>query len=271
MGDELFAKAYEAVSPRERACCKLLIARLHVCLGEERLEDDTRYLRLRQGFKLAQSRGSADWTLLLWDAACSSPSRILAALMPAILTGVPHILACQVGDSPETPAPVLAALELAGQETAACLTEQQTLNLVRKLAGRGTGRLALLGDAPWTGEVLSAARAAGIRSWSGGMPRIAVCPSACVPSGQHGEKEVVLQAPDYGMLRFAQPDAGIVPLAEPKAEEGARYDCVVCGMPRLRYWLSRTPLVLTPGHEWFWRWPELDREFFMHSRYGFAD
>ena len=273
LDDGIFAAAYDAVTAQQRACCKTLIARLHACLGEETLQDDTRYLSLRQGFKLAALRQPAQWALVLWDAQCPSPARILAALMPAILAGVPHILACQVatGGAGAVPPPVLAALELAGQETAASIDAQETMRLLNTLAAtKEPGRIALLGSAPWVAEALAVARDHAIPAWSAAPPRIALCPSAFVAPPEHKDNANFC-APDYGMLRFAQPDAELVVLSEAKAEKKQEYSCVISGLPRLKYWLSHSPLVLTPGHEWFWRWPDLDREFFMERRYGVAE
>lgn len=272
LGDDVFAAAYDAVTPQERACCKTLIARLHACLGEETLEEDTRYLRLRQGFKLATVRQPVQWTLLLWDEACPSPARILAALMPAILAGVPHILACQVSSDSAAvvPSPVLAALELAGQEAVASLGGGETLHLIASLAAtREPGRIAALGSAPWVADVLSAARTHNIPAWSAGTPGIAICPSALAMVPEQGG--VPFSAPDYGMLRFAQPDVEFIVLNEEKGEKKQEHFCIVSGLPRLKYWLSRSSLVLAPGHEWFWLWPDLDREFFTQRRYGIVD
>ncbi len=87
------ANAYDALGPQERATLKLTISRLHVLWGEQRhVQERTRIFP--QGFSLWEKESPMEYALIVCDASYPHASCFLAALMPAILAGVPTILPC---------------------------------------------------------------------------------------------------------------------------------------------------------------------------------
>ncbi|MDR3073476.1 MAG: hypothetical protein LBV01_01965 [Deltaproteobacteria bacterium] len=262
--DAAFAGAYDALTPEERAHIKTAIARFIAATascGCPEAPVARSVKTLRQGFCLHEHLRPADWAIIAWDADYAGPTRILAALLPAILAGVPAVLACRVvaeGISSPFPPAVLAALELAGQELVAVCSPQEALALVRASCGMaGSGRIALLGGDESLDRLAEAAREKGAPCRRlGGTVRIGL-DSSSLPPALLGAKA----------LRFAHPDAAFVTL--PSAEEGG-LSAVFCGREAVSGYMETTPLALTPGQEACWIWPDLDAAFFQEKARGFC-
>ena len=85
----------------------------------------------RRGFRRTATDGPAPFALVAFPASLRSPARLAAALMPAILAGVPLTGAFCLGGEP-TPE-VLVTLELAGIEDAFALPAAEFTRLTREL------------------------------------------------------------------------------------------------------------------------------------------
>ena len=258
--DTLFADAYAQTSDRERSGYKLAIARLAACLGEKRYDRSRLAEFLRQGSVLLEFRCPVLWAMVVWDETVESPSRILAALMPAVFADVAHVLACRAvsAESKSHIQPlsfsVLSALELAGQEAVADMPAAALAPLLTQVAAQGCGRLVLLGDSVWSGSLALEAMRLHIPVWNAtAQARIGIAP---FPPGAAG--------PDYDLLAQAQPDAHVFSVRN--FGEAAGVSAIVCDPSAAGEWLEHAPLVLTPGHESCWLWPDLSLDFFQEKR-----
>lgn len=265
--DGVFAEAYAALTPETRAYVKTAIARTAAVCGCPDILRGTRAFDMRQGFVLHEAMRPADWAIVFFDEDYAAPARVLAALLPAMLAGIPDILACRVvsgaAAAPLSPA-VLTALELAGQELCAEFDGPGALALFRDChAASPRGRAVILGGAGSLAPLESFARDVGlpVRRYAAAT-RIAIdadsLPGACAEE-------------PHGMLRFAHPDASFA-LTPPQWEKGVveHFSAVFCGESAVAALLGRFPLVLTPGHEVCWLWPDMDMDFFREQSRAFA-
>ncbi len=267
--DASFGAAYDAVSSEERAVIKTAVARMAAVLESAGHISRHSVTVARQGFTLYKRTRPVPWTMVLWDAAYAGPTRVLAALMPAMLAGVPNILACRVlpgangkggKDGPGVfPAPLLAALELAGQELAAECVSGVALDVVEACCeADARGRLVCLGRAAVLDEVCRAAASFGVPAYRMAAPvRIGIAASSF--SGP------VLN--DH--LLLAHPDAALVS-CEGNAAEGG-FSAVFCAEERVADFLGSAPLVLSPGNEGYWIWPGLGVGFFRETSTGISE
>ncbi|MCC8193064.1 MAG: histidinol dehydrogenase [Deltaproteobacteria bacterium] len=252
--DDVFAEAYDVLTPGERAVIKTAIARMAAVRGVAHSASRRAATDMRQGFSLHESRGPVAWTVVLWDEAYAGPARVLAALVPAMLAGVPDILTCRVvRDGTPFPKPVLAALELAGQELAAECGPEDALDLAAHCCGQNArGRLILLGRDAVYADIgrIAAERDTPLLRY-GAPVRIGIAASTFAAPVSNDS------------LRLAHPDAALVPF-EGDAAQGA-FSAVFCAEAAVPGYLGSAPLVLTPGNEAYWSWPGLSRNFFVET------
>ncbi|MDL2272436.1 hypothetical protein LJC23_05325 [Desulfovibrio sp. OttesenSCG-928-I05] len=269
--DGRFAAAYDTLSDQQRGACKLAIARLETVYGGMLPGRDLRHIEAN-GVAHIMRREPVPWALFLLGQGFASPARLLAALMPAVLAGVPNILVCRVRGG-VTPAPLppalLAALELSGQELVADLTPRDARKLVEHACEHMTkGRVFFLGSFLGCDNLLLAASRAGhLCRAEFDPPRIAVSPAALPFYGEEADATPDGAFwPSFGYIHFAHPDAEIMTL-EPDIIPGAEeYSCVLCGEEEVEAWLLSAPLALTPGEEACWIWPDFSPAFFMETR-----
>ncbi|WP_272699976.1 hypothetical protein [Desulfovibrio sp. Fe33] len=262
--DSLFAEAYGLSADGERALMKTCIARLYDWYGPRKDTAGQVSTRWRGGFDSVSRFRPVDFALVLFDESFVSPARLLAALVPAIACGVGNILAVRLDGKGNWPHPLLTAMELAGQELAADLSAERVAGLLRDLAGTGA-----------TGVVLDLA---GRPDVCPDMSRLAVYRPLFDCSGSiflDGEEDFDLEA-----LSFAQPDIAFtvfgadVPLPEGFARGGADFaaflddvrDVAVVPADRIDDALDKARLVLGPGQEGCWVWPDLHPGFFLFHR-----
>lgn len=264
--DAVFGAAYDMQTAEERAYLKTAIARTAAAYGGPDVPATSGVRVMRQGFCLQERVRPADWALIMWDGAYAGPTRVLAAILPAMLAGVPHILACRVMPQPGTASEaafspsILAALELAGQELVAELTPEEALTLVTECsANRERGRVVLLGESDYLVPVGREAARCGVPLRRLAHPvRIGIDASS-VPQE--------FAEPPYGVLQPLHPDAHFIPLNGP-GEGGL---CTVLASDEAAFaHMAHTPLVLTPGHEACWVWPDLCMDFFRMKSLAFC-
>lgn len=267
VSDAAFGNAYDALAPEVRAHIKTAIARIAAVCGSPDALQNRSARFMRQGFQFYEATRPVDWAVVFWDGEYAGPTRILAALLPALLAGVPNVLACRVApkNSESFPPAVLASLELAGQESAAELSPEEAVALAEHCCrSPWRGRVALLGGASYLAPVALAAQNAGtlLRHKTENV-RIAI-DAGSLPGDYVTEP--------HGMLRFAQPDAAFA-LVPPQKERGAAetgFSAVLCGENAARNLLCRFPLVLTPGHEACWIWSDMDMAFYQETSRAFG-
>lgn len=268
--DAAFAVAYEATGDVDRARLKTCIARLHVLYGAAGgagpgdVREGRTATRWRQGFTSLEHAAPCAWALVCVDAAWASAPRLLAAVLPALFAGVGAVAVLRVGGSWQWPAPVLAALELAGQEVAADVAPEALPALLKALGASGNaggtteagGRLLLLGE--HTDQVAALARAHGVSVWRD-------APFSTIGIASCGDVIDESDCPDDAALRAAHPDAtfmDVPALPQPVARAAslaplAPLSAVLCAPAHASAWLNHAALVLGPGHEWCWMHPGL--------------
>ena len=252
--DAFFAEAYDALVPEERAQIKTAIARTIAVLtscGCPESGVSSSKKTMRQGFSVYESIRPAEWAVIFWDGSYLGWTRILAAILPAILAGVPNIAACRVGGAGNIPSAVVAAMELAGQELVADLSEKEAASLLDESAKQGfPGRVVLLGGDECLDILAVKASRLGLAVRREAAPaRIAV--------------EVGLASP---VLQFAHPDIVFLP----HDEMYAPFSAVFCEEEIFDDHIGRAPLVLTPGQEAFWIWQDIDVAFFQEKSRALA-
>ena len=155
--DEAFALAYEQAGPAVRAAIKLALARLFALWGQAPQQRET-VQQFAEGFQLREECAPAPFAVVLCPAQFAQPACLVAALMPALCAGVPHVLPVFVGEEATVHPHLLCALELAGVEGASVLSFEAAEELLGTLcAGLGQGRLLVLGPQGFGVPILQAA------------------------------------------------------------------------------------------------------------------
>ena len=258
--DTLRAAAYENVGPACRAAIKTATALylrydepIREILHESRCDAVSGFWRTRTIFP-------APWAVIAFPPGYTAAARLLGALMPAIVAGVPLIAAVCVDGTPAES--LLATLELAGVEDVLTLSTAEICALLEETQP-GPGRLVLLHK----GELDALERQARVL-------HIPVFAERTPPS-------ITITRPDLfdlDVLRFAQ---GAIPvnlaLESPAPEapdvlyassEAVRSHCMADAAAPFS--LGMAPLALAPGCEGFWLHHRLGRTFFLSHRVGFG-
>ncbi len=260
VADDKFASAYETLDPLCRAAVKTAIAMyfrydepVREILHEERNDP-------LSGFWRARSVFCAPWAVIALTPDYTASARLLAALMPAILCGVPQIACVCVDGEPSSQ--VLATCELAGINTVFSLSLADLCALLEETQP-GPGRLVLLHK----GELDMVRRQARTLN----MP--------CFEE----RRDPVLTIPrpekfNLDVLRFAQGEKTVSraltnqepvsPDALYAAPDAVRNHCLASAGNLFS--LTMAPLALAPGCEGFWLHHGLGRSFFLTHRVGFG-
>ncbi len=195
IADTLRATAYENAHARERACLKNAMA-FHALQGEGPHCEHIQRNFANRGYWLNVKTQPVPWVLCICSAGYASPARLIAALMPAIMAGVPDIYVLYLDENP-SPA-LLLALELMGLEQAVAVPKADSpLDLAREFLinlAPQCGRVLLLSDI--SSEMSSLYKQADelrIPWWQDSIPPRIVTHN-------------LLEA-EQALLNFAQPDA----------------------------------------------------------------
>jgi len=259
--DSLFARAYQDVPDHSRAWMKTGIARLYDWYGPRKDVSGEVSLHWSAGFDTKQTFDPVDFAVVLFDGSLLSPARLLAALVPAFAGGVKNVLAARVGNGTPWRKAVLTGLELAGQELVVDMTDAQARRLFNELRDSGaSGAVTVLGPKAATiksSELQSASR---ISFWRPRFSRAAVVWMDDATTF------------DLEALAFIHPDiifsifGAELPLpADNFSYEGDRFDDYLEAIMDVAYLpsrkmdqaLKRAKLVLGPGQEACWVWPDL--------------
>lgn len=257
------AAAYEDTPAHLRAAIKTALALHQTHAGEMDSQSGRDERFPRRGFRQTVTDGPAPFALVAFPALLRSPARLTAALMPAILAGVPLTGAFCLGGEP-TPE-VLVTLELAGVEDAFALPADDFVRLTDELPRCRVVLLHGLDDAalPERGALPG-------RIW-----REDALPLLLLPQDVAADKELLAFAhgPDCvaqalrGKAARTVLDGGPLPgpcLPAAVLEEDEAAHLVMEG--------EGTPveLLLTPGCEAFWLHPGLTTDFFRCRRRAFS-
>lgn len=263
--DATFASAYAAVSSQQRALFKTAIARAHAILGPQRDRDCLTSRSLRQGVDVAISTAPASCAVVLFDSD-SSPAFVLAALVPAFLAGVPEVLAVHVGDDAPSKE-MLTALELAGQEDVAVMDADRCFELLAETDAADGLRVCVAGSQG--ASCVPIPEVAGLALWRAPVPG-----TLGVWLGDHADDE---EGVDADAIAFCHPHVALDLCHASEQDDGplfedflARHDVVFVPEQRLVQSLPWCSLVLGPGEESAWLWPDLSVEFFLLFRFGIS-
>lgn len=269
-GDEVFARAYDQIPDHNRAWMKTAIARLYDWYGPRKVESGEFQQQWRADFTTRTRFQTVDFAVVLFDDSLLSSSRLLAALIPALAGGVKHVLAARVASDMPWPNSILTGLELGGQELVANVTEVQARRLFNELRETGlTGAVTVLGPRAAVIKTTELQAASRISFW---RPRFSRAASVWMEEADSFDLEA---------LAFTHPDivfsvfgVEVEMPADNFSYEGDSFsECVdaivdVAYLPeeRANCALSKARLVLGPGQEGCWIWPDLHPEHFQfHS------
>jgi hypothetical protein len=266
LDDQDFAAAYDAVPAEMRAWIKKGLAGVHARFGHVRQQRSLARTEWNGGSRTLELAEPLAWGLVALPSV-ASPARLAAAAAPLLLAGVEEALAVLPGGGIPSPA-ALAALELSGLESAATLDDKALRRLARHLGE--TARPGVVLDLRGLDAGLCAAfRDAGARLWSA---------PGCAKAGIWSADGV---AWDYQALAWAHPDVeftvlGAATEALPagfRAAEGGLEDLLAAGHDFLclppdlaPQGLESAALVVLPGCEGCWLWPDLSPGLFRSNR-----
>jgi len=268
LGDEAFAAAHDALSALERARIKQTLARMFAALdpGGAILRSVT------VGFEpdgLALSHfGPRPYAVVAIGPDLASPSRLLAACLPALLARTPRVAVVRVGRKTSWPTALLAALELCGVESAFSLSAKNAARLFSELYA--TSPRGLVVD-------------------FGPAARMSPLPQflSVAPSGSIGVWRTSARSFDLEALAFAQAGSQVTVWGRagglPKGMQAGEgdfadflakgYDAVFVPPGKMEAALCAAPgpdLVLGPGMECFWAFPQASVAAFVYGRTAYA-
>ncbi|WP_319544157.1 hypothetical protein [uncultured Pseudodesulfovibrio sp.] len=262
--DTLFARAYRETPARHRALIKTCIARLYDWYGGGKELGGKVACAWRGGFESIHAFQPVDFCVVLCDATLVSPARLLAGLVPALACGVSSVLVVRLGDGAWSHS-LLTALELAGQEMAVDMTTDQARQFLTDLSSSNASGLVV--DLGVNAEEVDV--------------RVAVAGKVGTYTPTFdGNISVWMdesQPVDLEALAFAQPDvsctvygADVYLPADNFFYDGddiqsfltTTGDAAFVPVSRVNDVLPKYRIVLSPGHEGCWVWPDLRPEHF---------
>ncbi|NDV19753.1 hypothetical protein GO013_10010 [Pseudodesulfovibrio sp. JC047] len=262
--DTLFAQAYAETAAPHRALLKTCIARLYDWYGGGSRRGGRVERSWRGGFDSLHAFQPVDFCVVLCDAAMESPARLLAAVVPALTSGIANVLVVRHGDG-VWPSSLLTALELAGHDQVVDMSSDQISALLDELATGSASGLIIDMTASETDLV-----------------RLHPLPSRISVFSPVFEKNIAIwmdtDTPiDLDALAFAQPDVSCVVAGAEGFFPSEKFtyigndfntflaaieDVVFVPQPLVNDVLMRSRIVLGPGHEGCWMWPDLRPEQF---------
>jgi len=207
------------------------------------------------------------------DADFRSPARLLAAILPPLLAGVEQVLVVRIHyarkDHSPWPARLLTACELVGQELALDLNPDQAGALARTLAANSSAGLVLSLEEgrdpgkPAVGWLPVEARKAGVAVW---RPRWDGRIGVWAPAKAEWDWDALLWAhPDaaltvWGNKRKGLPEGVATRKGDLSAFLAQGYPAAFAPSDTQAEVLDGVALVLGPGHEGCWLWPDLEAD-----------
>ncbi len=256
LGDDLFARAYDAVPDHRRALLKTGIARLWEWYGPSRARARRKAVSWRAGFSSVEESAPADCAVVAFNGDLVSPARLLAAVVPAVTCGVDTVLPVRLGGD-AWPEPVLAGLELAGLERVVQMEPHRLKTLLEETDRAGRTCVAI-------GLELGPGVFRSLRFPTRNID------FTCLKCDREAALWMDADDPfDLDALAFAHPDLS-VSVHDGDGDFGVFLNAIrdIAYVPpsRVGQALTRARLVLGPGQEGCWVWPQLRPEAFLfHS------
>ncbi len=260
--DALRADAYENTPSAQRQCLKTAIAYHAASQGESASTQSTFTEHRAKGFWHSVYASPAPTLFVICDTNYTSPARLVAACMPALLAQIPHVVFISLQENAEAVAPaLLVALELLGIEDAFCLQNiSQCKEVFKSIPQAHQQRILLLGST--LQELRVTAQAYRIPFFEDTVePHIFISPKTA-PSVQD-------------MVFFAHPDAHVVIDNAPYAQAGYGTEELISPMHAKSFAHAPSPSALfseyplceqrwASGMEACWQIQGLSKDFFIN-------
>lgn len=264
--EQTFAAAYAALSEVERSRIKNNICQLYSLAPANTREQITTATHWTSGFQSMTSTRPRDWCLLLLDSARCSLAGTVAAAVPALTSGIPEILTVFLGRVELSPR-LLTGLELCGVPRACVLTRKTCKRLLDDLNRSLAQGLVLDLDNLFQGFRLTDSRQNSMTVWQNApQDRIGVWSESPnqwdwqALSWNHSDVTIEI----WGKALKTLPPGGKRMTGDWNAFLCQGYRTI--GVPaRLANDLPgfHGDLVLTPGQENCWYWPDLSPSLFL--------
>lgn len=262
VSDELFSTAYAQLGLQEKTRLKKCIAGLQTWYDNTRVQALGTQTDYAQGLQAWTRERPRDWMLVHIDADAASPAVLLATILPPVLAGVGEVVVCSQRGSLPYPDSFLTAFELSGMETILSLPASSLPDLLQAMHRRSSN-----------GALLTL-QAASPAHDSSSMELDARSP---VPVYRlRGPRTAGLwiedvQNWDFEALRFAHPELEIelwsghsleLPVSWPrqcgsfKDFRQAGFEALFVPLSHVQASMGWAPVVLGPGQEGSWVWPE---------------
>lgn len=266
LDDTALAEAYEHSPAPQRACVKQCLALLHTLWGEDSEESTQSRVDKALGFAVTTRSTPAPWALFVVSADHNAPTRLAAALMPALLARVPYVAVLCVGSMPS--AGTRLALELSGIQDIFCTDHASAAEgLLRELcpqddpgaAAAESGSVALLHH----GSLACIARTAEelqVPLWEeAAPPHIVDATGEAMDTAHHNTALGNDTRANETLVKLCHPDA-FAPAQSPRCD-------AVFGTPAQEtpHTLA-APLRVGKNLEGFWLHPSLTPAFFRRNR-----
>lgn len=251
VSDSRLAKAYGTTGDGGRAVLKTCIAALYQAGQGDALPATSATSVYHDGASRTQSRANRQWFALVLDPAVAAPAQVLAALMPAVCRRNPLVAVIRPRSRTVWPAPVLTALELCGVELVLEPSARDLgLCLSEFRSALGPGGLACLGSVAFWGGVRGVAEESGAAHWL---------------KSPDGAGLLAAKGIAWNREALAVAHAGleIREYSTPQELDAAGHDAVFAPAAQAPVAAS---LVLEPGREVLWDWPDMPGELFFARR-----
>ncbi|MCF8109552.1 MAG: histidinol dehydrogenase [Desulfohalobiaceae bacterium] len=277
ISEELFTTAYAQLGLQEKTRLKKCIASLQTWYDHTRVQSLGTQTDFAQGLQVWTRERPRDWMLVHIDAHAASPAVLLATILPPVLAGVSEVVVCSQRGSLPYPNSFLTACELSGMETILSLPESGLPDLLQAMHRRSSS------------GALLALQAASPAHDSSDMERDTRSP---VPAYRlQGPRTAGLwvdaaQDWDFEALRFAHPELEIEIWSEQSLElpgswprqcgpfqdfRQAGFDALFVPLRHVQASMGWAPVVLGPGQEGSWVWPEFCWRMCMSKQLAWFD
>jgi|GEM_PF-3161149 len=263
--DKVFAQAYAALSEIERSWIKKNIAQLYALAPANTKEQTSTDTQWTCGLHSTTRTRPRDWGILLLDASCSGPAWTVAAILPALTSGVRHILAVFLNQIVPS-SHLLAAVELCGVDTVCCLRRKKIITLLEDLTGFSTQGVVLNPDNSFPGPLLPNSWQETMVVWQPAPPRrMGIWSEA---THQWDWPTLVWNHPNLNLEIWGTGPKKLPPGCTRMSGNWSVFcsqSYRVLGVPDLRLpeiREQRCELILTPGQEGCWYWPDLTPQWF---------
>lgn len=273
--DQDFARAYACVSNVHRSWIKKNIAQLYALYPPAGVDHAVTRSARSGGFSSITLNRPRPWACLLLPEAPSGPAQVLAALVPAMTSGIEHILVL-LRQSSGWPALLLTSLELCGAETVCALPAgQNPATLLQALAAQAPTGLVLALDGATSADLSTSSDFAQSAFWR--PPSANSIRVWCDASDQWFWSTLIWNHPRtpleaWGPARNDAPDH-VQQVSDPW-EDFCKPGALALGVGNHLLHapeLPKTGLILTPGQEGCWFWPDLQPEICIQARMILTD